>query len=256
MKKVCALFLSIFVSPVFASGIASNSATAPCTNTTLETYSGNTNLAADWQPNTINLRWYNNNTLLDVQSAANTCVYDGTLTVPSTAPNRTGYTFAGWEVRPQMDFGTIPTTYSGTPHWAKGWYENAEYCLYDTNKGYLQHVDCNSDATYNELQPYEWKVHFYHGDLYGMAGCSKKGDSNGLPGTPTIGEGKYCWCKATGYKASNTDVIVSPLFPLPWIADNNRDNDVYCNQICAGTCAHYVAYVKSFQAALFTPAGN
>ena len=99
MKKLLMLFLSLFISPVFGSGIASNTASAPCTNNTLETYSGNSNLQADWQPNTINLRWYNENEKLTVQQSAQTCTYDGTLTVPQTPPTRTGYTFAGWEVK-------------------------------------------------------------------------------------------------------------------------------------------------------------
>ena len=107
MKKVLLLILSLFVSPAFASGINANSASAPCTNNTLETYSGNTNLQADWQPNTINIRWYNENERLSVQSSAQSCVYDGALTVPSTQPTRTGYTFAGWEVK-----YTIPAGYT------------------------------------------------------------------------------------------------------------------------------------------------
>ena len=99
MKKCLMLFLCLFVGNSFASGIASNAASAPCTNNTLETYSGNSNLSADWQPNTINLRWYNENEKLTVQQSAQTCTYDGTLTVPQTPPTRTGYTFAGWTIR-------------------------------------------------------------------------------------------------------------------------------------------------------------
>ena len=105
MKKFLILLLLFFTTDSFASGIASNSASAPCTNNTLETYSGNSNLAADWQPNTINLRWYNENEKLTVQQSAQSCVYDGTLTIPSTPPTRTGYTFAGWKVR-------LPGTYT------------------------------------------------------------------------------------------------------------------------------------------------
>ena len=105
MKKVLLLFLFIFSLPTFASGIAADSVSAPCTNNTLETYSGNSNLQADWQPNVINLTWYNENEKLTVQSAAQSCVYDGALTIPSTQPTRTGYTFAGWKVR-------LPGTYT------------------------------------------------------------------------------------------------------------------------------------------------
>ena len=99
MKKLFVLFLCLCVGDSFASGIASNSETAPCTNNTLETYSGNSNLSADWQPNTINISWYNENEKLTVQQSAQSCVYDGTLSVPATPPTRTGYTFAGWTIR-------------------------------------------------------------------------------------------------------------------------------------------------------------
>ena len=116
MKKVLLLILSLFVSPAFASGINANSASAPCTNNTLETYSGNTNLAADWQPNEIQLRWYNENERLTVQQSAQSCVYDGTLTIPSTQPTRTGYTFAGWEVKYTIPAGYTELEYIETNH--------------------------------------------------------------------------------------------------------------------------------------------
>ena len=99
MKKILILFLCLVVCDSFASGIASNSASAPCTNNTLETYSGNSNLSADWQPNVIKIDWYNDDDVLSVQSTAQTCTYDGSLTIPSTAPTKTGYTFAGWTVK-------------------------------------------------------------------------------------------------------------------------------------------------------------
>ena len=99
MKKLFILSLLFFTTDSYSSGIASNSASAPCDNNTLETYSGNSNLSADWQPNTINLRWYNDNEKLTVQQSAQSCTYDGTLNIPSTPPTRTGYTFAGWEVK-------------------------------------------------------------------------------------------------------------------------------------------------------------
>ena len=67
---------------------------------------------------------------MDVQSAANTCTYDGTLAVPSSAPTRTGYTFAGWTVRPEMNFSTIPTNVNGTNRWAIGWYNTYDECCH------------------------------------------------------------------------------------------------------------------------------
>ena len=254
MKKLFILFLLFFTTDSYSSGIASSANTAPCTNTTLETYSGNSNLSADWQPNEIKLRWYNGNTLMDVQSSANTCTYDGTLAVPSTAPNRTGYTFTGWTVRPEINFATIPTNINGTERWAKGWYENADYCIYDTNTGSAWNVNCDSDATYNELQTYEWEVYYEHGVLYGMSLCSTTSGSWGQPGTPTIGTGQYCWCKATGYKATNASVISGSSSVLSWVFCPINGSDVDCTKSCADLCANRTAYNYAFRAALFAPA--
>ena len=81
---------------------SANSAT--CNNGTLDTFSGTSNLSANWGANTINLHWYADSdatTELSVQNASQSCVYDGTLTPPPVAsiPQKTGYTFAGWKVR-------------------------------------------------------------------------------------------------------------------------------------------------------------
>jgi len=258
MRKFLILSLIFFITDSLASGIASNTNSAPCTNNTLETYSGNSNLSADWQPNEIQLRWYNGNTLLNVQSSANTCVYDSTLTIPQTAPTRTGYTFDGWTVRPEMDFAaTIPTNVVGTNRWAIGLYNDTNSCWYATNSGSAYEVNCDSDTTYiNELQTHEWKVSFSHGNLYGMSRCSATSGTYAQPGTPVIGSGQYCWCKATGYKPSGSNIVNSPLSTLSWIFALNRVSVVDCDQRCAVRCAYYTKFESDFRTALFVPASN
>jgi len=261
MKRLL-IILSIlfFTTDSFASGIASNTNSAPCTNNTLETYSGNSNLSADWQPNTINLRWYNGNTLLDVQSSANTCVYDGTLTVPSTAPTRVGYTFDGWQVRPEMDFSTINTSTNGTERWAKEptTKGTGQQCSYGTIETSTWNISCDNDNTFKELQILEWKVRFEHGDLYGIGGCSDDGEGThlGQSGEPVItnktGQ-QYCWCKVTGYKASSSDIIYAPSDKLPWIW---RDNYTYCTNSCAFNCAYTVRIDSNYRKYLLTPVNN
>ena len=255
MKKIFLLFLLFFAIDSFASGIASNSASAPCTNNTLETYSGNSNLAADWQPNEIKLRWYDNNTLMDVQASANTCIYDGTLTIPSTAPTRIGYTFDGWTVKPEMDFGTIPTNIKGIERWGKG---IGNYCLYETNMngGSAWQVNCSSDDNFSELQQQEWKVRFNHGSLYGMSICSTTAGAQGTPGTPAKENGTHCWCKATGYKATNTNEISGPTATLSWIFEpHTSPSYIGCAQLCAARCALYVKeHTSFFMPALLAPA--
>ena len=254
MKKSFVLFLSIFTLPTFASGINSTASSAPCTNNTLETYSGNSNLSADWQPNEIQLRWYNGNTLMNVQNTANTCVYDSTLTIPSTAPTRTGYTFAGWTVRPEMDFSTIPTNVIGTERWMIGTQNNHDLCWYDTNTGAAYTVSCNTYDSYKELQQQEWKVKFSHGYLYGMAGCSETNGTYAQPGNPTIGSGGYCWCKATGYKATNSNIIRGPSAKLPWVFRTNLNNYINCIYTCTTYCAYRIYNDSVLLNALFTPA--
>ena len=97
--------LFVFTSVSFADpNIASNTNSATCDDSTLETYSGTSNLSANWGANTINLHWYadsESTTELTVPTTSQTCVYDSTLTPPpvSSIPQKTGYTFAGWKVR-------------------------------------------------------------------------------------------------------------------------------------------------------------
>jgi hypothetical protein len=96
MKKVLVLLLCLFVGDSFATGI-SGGTTAPCDNDTLSKYTGTANVEINWEPNTINLNWYNGDEKLTVANNSQSCVYDGTLTVP-TQPTKPGYTFNGWKV--------------------------------------------------------------------------------------------------------------------------------------------------------------
>ena len=99
MKKLLLVFFLMFSSPLFASGINANSASAPCDNDTLNKYTGTANVEINWEPNTISLNWYDGDEKLTVNSNAQSCTYDGTLTVPP-APTKLGYTFNGWKVIP------------------------------------------------------------------------------------------------------------------------------------------------------------
>ena len=263
MKKACVLFLSVFTLPAFASGINSTATSAPCTNNTLETYSGNTNLQADWAPNEIQLRWYNGNTLMDVQSSANTCVYDGTLTIPQTAPTRTGYTFDGWTVRPEMDFATIPNV-EGTERWARG--NNDNSCWHGIGGNSEKSEDCNLPE-YSDLSPNEWKVQTSYGIVYGAGYCSaKSGNNNNYLWTNdpsnwkstfdelenASGNKTHCWCLATGYRPINNNpdnIQYKPSATPYWIYCNGHT----CSHLCASYCANYVLgnAVSNFRLSLY-----
>ena len=93
MKKFLILLLCVFATDSFANGIGAVSS-APCDNDTLAKYNGTANIEINWEPNTIQLGWYDG----DQQIAGPTsCVYDGTITVPPQ-PTKLGYTFNGWKV--------------------------------------------------------------------------------------------------------------------------------------------------------------
>ena len=245
MEKLLILLLFILTTDLHASGIASNTNSAPCTNNTLETYSGNSNLAADWQPNEIQLRWYNGNTLMNVQSSANTCVYDSTLTIPQTAPTRVGYTFDGWTVRPEYDFGTIPSNENGLERWmiSENLNTHMDKCRYDTTGSSSQVFNCNNSG-FSDLKRDEWKVRFNHGILYGMSICGTQSNGN----NPGNSGGEYCWCKLTGYKPVNQNTIYAPSSSMPWVLYGNSPcQDDYG---CSAYCAQYLLQQKSWRRAL------
>ena len=100
MKRILLFLIAIFfITDAGSTGIGANDTTANCDNNTLGQTSGTANIEVDWQPNTINIRWYDGNTQLNVQSSAQSCVYDDDLYLPATQPTKTGYTFKGWKVR-------------------------------------------------------------------------------------------------------------------------------------------------------------
>jgi hypothetical protein len=63
-------------------------------------YTTNKTLTAQWTENTdIPLTWYDDNhNQLDVQNAAQTCQYSGTIIFPENPPKRTGYKLVEWIV--------------------------------------------------------------------------------------------------------------------------------------------------------------
>ena len=218
--------LFVFIPISFADpNIAPDANSADCKNSTLETYSGTSNLTADWEANTIHLRWYNNNTLM----RSNTCVYDGGLTIPN-APTRTGYTFTGWRVRPHYDFSTIPV--SGNAITARG--RGVENKCFNNNSAGI--VSCANDT---ELSNLEWYINFSHGTVYGMAKCSVTDTADSVPENTYGGS---CWCKATGYKLNDGDTVYGPSKALPWVL---AYNDTYgnCATYCVYRCIHHLGYV-------------
>ena len=244
MKRFLILFLCAFTTDSLASGIASNTNSAPCTNNTLETYSGNSNLTADWQANEIQLRWYNMNTqITPTNTDANTCTYDGSLAIPQNAPTRTGYTFAGWEVVPQYDFSTLNAETNGIHAWSK---LSSENCWYGA--GSTHSVPCNN-GDFDDLNVKEWKVSFDYGTIYGSQLCSSTIGELYKPGTPEKSStGEYCWCKVTGFIPTNSDIKYKPTKSTNWVYI--RVMSTGCGG-CADYCSAYFVRLVELRRSMF-----
>ena len=225
---------SFYSVPSFASGIEADSSgaalPADCDSDTLDTTSGTANLRADFEANRIDLRWYDNNTMLNVSStSSDNCTYDTAIDLP-TNPTKTGYTFKGWKVRPEYNFASLDETITGN-----GFSKNANgECKSD--RSVWQITTC--DADFADLNDNEWKVQYSYGTVYGMSWCSTT--TNPGDGVATTinqsGYGINCWCRATGYKPNGSSVKYSPTKPTKWIMQRAYTVDE-CKEDCALHCA-------------------
>lgn len=95
-QVVVVCFAAFFVFPVFADNITTSP--AGCNNTVLSTADGPATLTAQYRPNNIDIRWYDEGEqITGVASEASTCVYNQNFSLPS-APTKTGYVFDGWKI--------------------------------------------------------------------------------------------------------------------------------------------------------------
>jgi len=285
MKKICMIaFGMMFACGAYATtDIASDATTGSCTEPTLGTYEGSADLEAKWNANTVPLRWYDNHTA--IQNASNTCNYDGALTLP-TPPERNGYEFNGWKVRPMMNFSTLTSLSNGSERWAKGYVlsSGADYCFYASGTGNGTHVSCKTDSGFNALKQKEWKVEYRSGStkgtLYGSGYCSAKSGSrsgerwniaSSFATTTQLEEAggtkQYCWCQATGWQPENSSTIYTNLNNIQfgqtsvgsnaaWAFYSNVDTFELCVRNCATDCAQTALNFSAFRRALFIGAGE
>ena len=292
MKKICMIvFGMMFACGAYATtDIASDATTGSCTEPTLGTYEGSADLEAKWNANTVPLRWYNNNTV--IQNATNTCNYDGGLTLPGD-PQRTGYTFDGWKVRPMMNFSTLTSLQAASDgqRWGKGYIlsNGNDYCYYTVGTGNSEAANCKTTPGFGSLSQKEWKVKYNSGTtkgtLYGSAYCSaKSGDNHSwawpvasytdwLATTAQLEQGtttdnaRYCWCQATGWQPENSSTIYgnsgeiswgnqSVSSSAAWVFDRVNSSAGDCAQNCAAYCAYRALSTSAFRRALFLGSGT
>ena len=225
MKKALLLFLFMFALPVFATGI--NGASAPCDNATLSKYTGTADIEINWEPNTINLRWSDGDTQLQVASESQSCVYDNVITVPPQ-PTKLGYTFNGWKVDHSCGLKNIDPNINATGR-----------CYF----GIDGKKHCFNGANYNLTENGTYAVVFDYGTVVGEAICSSTTGYDGYIGMPDINSvGEYCWCRITGYAWPEGGICSTV---SGWMYENlNADSN--CASGCSGTCA-YRLYMYNYR---------
>ncbi len=246
LKHTQAFFIITIMSlPSFATDISGGET---CDTDVLNTDIGPVNLRAEFEPETIDLRWYNNNTLLNVTSTnSNTCTYDTSINLPAN-PTKPGYKFKGWNVRPEYDFSTLDATITGNAGFCKSVYNGNDSCRqYDET---INYTTCNNQ-NFKELNRFEWKIMFNYGAIYGMGKCTPSDATAKTVDNYEQSSGTYCWCKATGYIPTNSNIKYAPSNPVPWVLYASAGSIGYCNQQCACYCAWMLTH-----AAIGDGAGN
>ncbi len=261
---VCFAIFSILISaPLFATGVSSGATSADCDNATLDTYTGTSNLQVDWQPNNIALHWYNGDT--EITSGVQTsCVYDGTLTPPTTIPTKTGYTFKGWRVK-QTPCSFASQVCSLTGSGVNGLtYDDSD----DTAYGYYSSNGIFSEnaSIYGLTSTGTWAVKDTSGGIIkGIASCNSTNgggvydscESNAIkPGNTfsNSSSGQYCWCKISSYTPTGGNVcnVASP----SWVFSDDGESAYGCASACAMYCAADVMGHPYFRRAVFGVAAN
>ena len=274
---ICFAISLLISAPLFATGIPSDVSTADCKNSTLSTYSGTSNLEANWDANIITLHWYSeDNEIQNVPSTSQSCTYDGSLEpLPvSNVPTRTGYTFKGWRARQAAgcSFASQVCGLNGSA------VDGLTYNSSDSSTyGYNSHNGTNTQntSTYGLTSTGTWAVKdTNNGVIKGIASCNSTGSNtydttmteeqawgscssdaikpgNTFSNTSNLNNGdKYCWCKMTSYTPSGESAcnVASP----SWVFDRDLGSASNCANLCAVFCAIGVMnYGDDFLRALF-----
>ena len=258
MKKLfitSAVAIAISV-PAMADPVTPNIAVgtnpADCTEPVLGTTSGTSNLEANWTANTLYLQWYDDvdgNEIIPNNNAANTCTYDSGITVPSNTLTKTGYTFAGWQVKVApsgFDLSTLDASINGSSY---------SYIKFDgTVSKKNKNTSSRAPSAHSITENGEWAAEFSYGTVKGIARCSLvgAGAARGDIGDPTddFNRGRYCWCQATGFDA-NKDGDYESVGSSRWVFLQGIDKAANCVLNCTSACGVLVRDNAGFRSALF-----
>ncbi len=244
LKHIFVLSMMIISLPSFATDVSGGEI---CDTDVLNTDTGPVNLRAEFEPEVINLKWYNGDNQITVPTTSNSCTYDTPINLP-TDPVKPGYKFKGWRVL--FDLSTLDASIGGKSY------------------GYVR---ADSSGTSN-LAVYglttsdlgKWGVTFRYGKVIGESICSSTGGEYAQSGTPDesgTGDIKYCWCKATGYVSGDTNSStltgnVQPVSSASWVFYKDIGSSGDCAFNCAFDCGNFVHYYAKFRAAVFGVSGS
>ena len=100
---------TVYSVPSFATNVDSGE-DATCDEDTLESPTGPVRLRAEFTPEIINLKWYDEDgNRVTVPTASNSCTYDTSISLPPN-PIKTGYKFKGWKVVPYNSIEYLEST--------------------------------------------------------------------------------------------------------------------------------------------------
>ena len=211
-----------------------------CDTNVLNTDTGPVNLRAEFEPEVINLKWYNGDNQITVPTTSNSCTYDTPINLP-TDPVKPGYKFKGWRVL--FDLSTLDASINGPDFGfvsanGNGTYNPAVYGLTTSDLG-------------------KWGTLFPYGKVIGESICSSTGGAYAQSGTPDENtNGKYCWCKATGYVSGDTNSstltgTVQPVSSASWVFNLSYSSFGGCASGCAHNCGGTVRNYPDFRPAVF-----
>nr|MBQ0091462.1 InlB B-repeat-containing protein [Candidatus Enterousia merdequi] len=251
-----ALAISMIV-PSFAEttapDIAAGAESASCDSGTLNTTDGTSTLSAQWTANEINLKWYNGET----EFATNTCTYDGGITLPSNEPTRTGYNFAGWQVKQALfDLSTLANKIDIDGYILAFRNANSDWCVHaNDNTGDVVESDTCTESIFADYNANEWRAGFEYGTVKGKAVCANNAGEWATAGTPEGTGGQYCWCQASGYDAGNSGSFANVSSPS-WVFSYDVGSADSCAYRCAYDCAGRVRNGSDFRSAVFGVSNN
>ena len=255
------LFILTIITPSYSTNVTGSG--NECNEPTLNTDTGPATLRAQWNANIINLEWYSDGTkITPSNSTANTCTYDGTITLPSTNPTKEGYTFGGWEVvaaaPAQCNLSNLDASIGAGFDGDHRRWKN----ISNTYSGWSMY-ERNGVENSSDLNPGEFAATFDYGTIKGKATCSaKNGNSNNYEWnndssnwtattselSSVSGQKKYCWCQIINY--NNVCVFSEP--KLVFMADVGEQCLSSCAYTCSGGFAGPTSAAIAFRTAIYS----